>query len=535
MPARAGPIELDLPQQVRMVQALRGRLRRDCGGDVTLIETHISFVLVAGDRAYKVKKAVDLGFLDFTTLAARRRCCDDELRLNRRLAPSLYLGVRPITGPVGSPRIGADGPAIDWAVEMVAFAQDGLWDRLARCGELSPRHIDELVDLLARFHRDAAVAGARSPFGRAERIRAPMRDNLDALAALPLAPDVRDRLERLRRWEAAAFDALRPVFAQRARAGWIRECHGDLHLGNVTRFDGRTTVFDCIEFNEAFRWIDVVSEVAFMAMDLHHHGLPALAHRFVDASLQRSGDYAGARLLRYYLVYRALVRAKVAALRAGQAATDTAAAAAASACIGLADRFADDGRAALLITHGLSGSGKTTATAPLVEAIGALRIRADVERKRLAGLGETERSGSGLGAGLYTAEATARTYRRLLALAEPVLRGGLPVVLDATFLKHGQRAGAAALADRLGVPFVILDFDLGLATLRERIEQRAARADDASEADAQVLLAQHRSAEALSDAERAVSVRCTPTADPGSSGPAPAIDWRAMLRGRVPV
>jgi hypothetical protein len=518
-PAAARP-ELTLADQARMVAALRRQLALHVGGDdgpqhdrpgdaVRVFETHISFVLVAGGSAYKLKKAVNPGFLDDTTVAARRHHCEEELRLNRRLAPALYLGVLPIAGTPEAPVLGGPGEPIDWAVHMRAFEQDGLWDRVLARGDLQPAHIDELAGLLCSLHRQAAVAGAHTRFGTPGQVRAPMLDNLSELGRLLAdAPD-RAALQALRTLESAEFGALETVFEQRRRDGRVRECHGDLHLGNVVLIDGRTTVFDGIEFNDDFRWIDTISDLAFMAMDLSCHDRADLAHRLVNAVLEGSDDVAGVRVLRYYQVHRALVRAKVAALRSAQAAGSASieALALARRYLAQAGRCAQPGRPSLTLTHGFSGSGKSTAAQALVESDGAIRLRADVERKRLAGLRADERSGSALGAGLYTPAATAATYARLCALAIPALQAGLPVVLDASFLRRAQRDEARRLARDQGVPCVILDLDVDRDTMRCRVRQRAALAADPSEADLQVLEAQFCSAEPLDDDERALARR----------------------------
>jgi len=520
--------ELGLPEQARMVAALRQALQAQQGGaGVLQIETHISFVLVASDFAYKFKKALNPGFLDYTTLARRRHFCEEELRLNRRLAPALYLDVVPVTGTPDAPRFGGAGAVLDCAVRMRVFAQEALWDRIAARAALQASDVDALVEPLCTFHRDAAVADAKGALGTAAQVRAPMLDNLVALEALlPGAPD-RARLDRLRRWEAVAFAALQGAFAERLRAGRVRECHGDLHLGNVAQVDGQPTVFDCIEFNDDFRWIDVMSDLAFIAMDLQAHGRADLAHRLVNAYLERSGDHAGMRVLRYYTVHRALVRAKVAALRAAQE-TTAAEAGPAHPYLDLALSITQAPAPALLITHGPSGSGKTTLTQGLLETLGAIRIRADVERKRLFGLDPLARSGAALHAGLYSRSATAATYERLCELARPVLDGGCSVVLDATFLRRAQRDGARQLAAALGLRFVILDFEADEQTLRERVGRRGARGDDASEADLAVLDAQLCEAEPLAPDERAAVFRCRPLA--AVADDPPRADWSALLR-----
>jgi aminoglycoside phosphotransferase family enzyme/predicted kinase len=522
--AEMPPAELDAAGQRRMVAALQATLRNQAAGaEVQAIETHISFVLVTPALAYKFKKVLAASFLDFTTLARRRHFCEEELRLNRRLAPALYLDVSTVTGTPDAPQIGGSGPVLDIAVKMRAFEQAGLWDRLARQGALMPSNIDALVTQLASFHRGIAVAGTASEFGSPAHVRAPMLDNLAEIPRLLPGAEDRAAIETLRRWEAATFADLEPALAERQRAGWVRECHGDLHLGNVAQVDGATTVFDGIEFNDDFRWIDVMSEIAFMAMDLYAHGRADLAHRFVNGCVEASGDFTGMRVLRYYTVHRALVRAKIAALRAGQTA-DAADLDAARRSLALAVALSEPGEPALLITHGFSGSGKTTLTQGLLETLGAIRVRSDVERKRLFGVAPLQR-----GAAPYTAEATAATYARLGEAAAAVLEAGQPVILDAAFLRRHERDAARRWAASHRVPFVLLDFDVDPATLRERVQARTARNDDASDADLAVLEGQLRSAEALGDDERTSVFSCRPAAGTARVEWAPLIE---SLRAR---
>lgn len=512
-------------------------LQRQLGG--TRLETHISYVLVCGGLAYKIKKALKTAFLDQSTLALRQHACNEELRLNRRLAPALYLGVVPITGDTQAPQLGGDGALIDVAVKMRAFAQDGLWDTLAARGELHAAQIDELARLLVPFHDAAAVAAADGRLGSPAQVRAPLLDSLRELDTLVDDVAGATALRRLRAWEAAAFARLAPVLAGRLAAGRVRECHGDLHLGNVTTVDGRATVFDGIDFNLEFRWIDVISEVAFMAMDLQARGLGALAHRFVNAYLEAGGDYEGVRVLDYYLVHRALVRAKVALLRAAQCRASPALAdeaghqhAAAQHYLALALRYSRatpaHGRAALLLTHGYSGSGKSTLTQGLVETAGAIRIRADVERKRLAGLAPLDAGGAAAHPGLYGDAMTAATYTRLNRLALPVLESGYPVVLDATFLQRWQRDAARAVAAARQLPCRMLDFDAEPELLRQRLRARRAAGGDVSDADEHVLALQMQQAEALQPDEAGIVFRCR--ADTPAPGAAPQVDWAPLLR-----
>ena len=473
--------------------------------EVALLQTHISCVLLAGDYAYKIKKPVNLGFLDFSTLPARKRYCEEELRLNQRTAPGLYLGLVPITGSPSAPRLAAGGPAIEYALKMRRFSQDALLDRMARAGELAPRHIDSLACGIAAFHARIARAGADSEFGSPGHVLAQALQNFEQMLALTDSNAERAQLARLRDWTTSAHAALSATFDARKRAGWVRECHGDLHLGNIALIEGVPTPFDGIEFSEDLRWTDVMNEVAFLMMDLFDHRLPQLAWRLLNAYLELGGDYAGVRVLRYYLVYRALVRAKVSCLRAHQAGLAAGAKRALEREVrrhlGLAERLAASGQAALLIMHGLAGSGKSTLARGLQEALGAVCLRSDVERKRLHGLAPLARSASALDADLYASGASERTYAHLAELARVLLAARTPVIVDAAFLQRAQRERFAGLARDASAGFLIAACGASEATLRARVAARERSASDASEAGLAVLERQLQTREALSPEE----------------------------------
>ena len=493
--AATGAEDLD-----RLIAALREPARyAHAVGHVELLQTHISCILLAGDYAYKIKKPVNLGFLDFSTLAARRHYCEEELRLNRRTAPGLYLDVLAIGGSASAPVIGGGGAAIEYALRMRRFGQDDLLDRMARSGTLAPPHIDALARGLAAFHGQIARSGNGDAYGSPQRILAPAMQNFEQMLPLIGAKADIALLARLRDWTVREHAALAPVFEARKRDGWVRECHGDLHLGNIALLEGVPTPFDAIEFNPDFRWTDVMNEIAFLAMDLFDHRLPRLAYRFLNAYLEQTGDYAGLRVLRFYLVYRALVRAKVACLRAHQAGI---AAQAKSEIeqeqrrhLQLAERLAAPAHPALLIMHGLSGSGKTTVAQDLLEALGAVRLRSDVERKRLYGIAPQAHSDSAPDAGLYTPAASERTYARLAELTRELLAARYPVIVDAAFLKREQRDRFATLARDAGARFLIAACTAPAETLRARVAAREREARDASEAGLAVLERQFATAE----------------------------------------
>jgi hypothetical protein len=436
---------------------------------VQVVETHISWVLLAGDYAYKFKKPVVLPFLDYGSPERRRADCEAELRLNRRYAPDLYLEV-----------VDFDGEP---AVKMRRFDEALRLDHVCARGELTPAHLSDLARTIADFHAAAAIAPAASHHGEPAQVLAQALENFDEL--VPLLPAGAGRLTGLRGWTGAEFERLRPAIAQRRAEGRVRECHGDLHLGNIVLLDDRPTPFDCIEFNEDFRWIDAASEIAFTYVDLLDHGQPGLAGWLVNEWLVWSGDFGALAVLRWYAVYRALVRAKVAALRG---VVDEAA-----AYLVLAEELTRPPLPALTITFGLSGSGKTTLSSARLLAdprAATIRLRSDVERKRLFGLAADAVSGGGI----YSADANRRTYGRLAELADRILAAGWSVIVDAAFLRRAERDDFRRLAGNRGLPFGILACAAPADVLERRL---AARRGDASEADASVLAAQRQWLEPL--------------------------------------
>ncbi len=463
-----------------------------------LIETHISWVIVSDEFAYKLKKPLDLGFLDFSTLEKRRQACEEEVRLNRRLAPQIYLQAVPVTGTVVAPRMGGEGPVLEWAVQMRAFPQDATLDRAER---LMPEQIDAIAERVAAFHAEIAAAPEESEFGRPDPVRRPVMQNFVQIRALDPPPEVLAPLQQLEGWASAEGERLKDHFVARRAAGFVRECHGDLHLGNIAWVDGRPLIFDGIEFNPSLRFIDITSEIAFLAMDLIHRGEDRLAWRFLNRYLEFSGDYEGLAALRYYMVYRAMVRAKVSGIRASQEGSGTNDYGECISYLELALRLAEPSPPALMLMHGVSGSGKTVLSQRLLEDLGAIRIRSDVERKRLFGLGPLDRSDS-IAGGIYTPEANQRTRERLLRLAEDVLEADFRVIADATFIDQAWRQPLESLAEAHGTAWCIISPDVPEAILRSRVAQRARIGHDASEADLAVLERQLERRQPLSGKER---------------------------------
>ncbi len=472
----------------------------------TLIETHISWVVLAGDFAYKIKKPVRFPFLDYSSAALRRAACRTEVDLNRRWAPDLYLGVAELALTAAGPRFDRPGTPLEAAVRMRRFDRGLELDALLARGAVEPAELAALGTAVAGWQAASPAVDASAPWGTAEEALAAVHENLQTLQApgLPLPAGVVDALAA---WIAGEHGRIAPLLTARRATGRVRECHGDLHTRNVVRLDGHLTPFDGIDFAARLRFIDVASDVAFLAMDLERLGRTDLAAAFFDAWLTASRDFEAARVWRWFLVYRALVRAKVDALRALQLGATPGAAAAWSECrrfVAAADDYARRAPGMIAITCGPSGSGKSHVAAALVTALGAVRIRSDVERKWLAGLPANARSASPLDQGLYAPAATRDTYKRLAALADPLARAGVSVLVDATFLAPAERLAAAAAAHAAGAPFVILECTAPAAVLRERV---AARRGDPSEATLEVLEQQLRSASPLAGGERRHSVR----------------------------
>lgn len=493
-------------EQRRLVQALFSNLENQ--GDSSkarLIETHISWVLLAGRYAYKIKKAIKLAFLDYGSLKARRFYCEEELRLNRRLAPKVYLSVLAIGRNTEHPVLG-EGEAIEYAVKMRRIPISKQFDQLAIKNRLLSGHIDSLAATISQFHSHLPAADAQAEYGTAAAVHQAAQQNLAQLRLLLTSVADVALVTALISTSENEFAALRNVFEQRLYQGFVRECHGDLHLGNIVLIAGQAVPFDGIEFNPAFRWIDVISEIAFTVMDLQYYQRTGLAFRFLNAYLESTGDYDGVRVLRFYLVYRALVRAKVNAIRAAQddisAHEATVVKTNCHNLITVATDYFVRKSPVLIITHGLPGSGKTTFSQMALERFQAIRLRSDVERKRLYGLAPLADSSVATGINLYSAEITRQTYARLLALSRTLLKAGFTVIVDAAFVDQAEREPFRLLAKELKFTYVIASIHAGNETMRKRIAHRLQAGGDASEADLAVLETLQQKQQPLASQER---------------------------------
>ncbi len=448
---------------------------------VEVIETHASLVFVAGERVFKLKRAVAYPYLDFSTADLRRRACEAELVLNRRTAPTLYEEVRGLfRGTDGAVGFSPNGKAVDWVVVMRRFDQAALFDALAATGGLDRHVMDRLADHIAQFH---ASAEQRSEYGGAAEMADLAEVQYRCLAASTHAGFSPDRVERiLQNWQERVA-VLAELLDQRRAAGKVRHCHGDLHLRNICLLDGKPTLFDCLEFDETLATIDVLYDIAFLLMDLEHRGLGHFANRVFNRYLDRSEEDGGLAAMPFFLSLRAAIRAHVTATALDHAAD--AVAGAKMACeahryLDLAERFLEPQTCRLVAIGGLSGSGKSTLAAGLAPELGlrpgARVLRSDVTRKLLLGVDPEER----LRATAYTREASAHVYDVLRRKAAMGLAAGYTVIIDAVALTAEERNAFAEVARAAAVPFSGLWLEARPEAMADRIRGRVRDASDAS-------------------------------------------------------
>jgi len=469
----------------------------------SIIETHISWVILTGHFAYKIKKSIDFGFIDFTTLDKRSFYCDEELRLNRRYAPDLYLEKVAIRGSHANPQLDGNAKIIEYAVKMREFSQDYLLSKIASEKCLYSEHIDSMAVVISHFHETANMAATSSAYGTPETIRQWSDENFQKIENTLPSSDLPDYFGSLKNTCQQAFAKLQTTFEQRRQNGFVRECHGDLHLGNMAFLDNQCTPFDCIEFNDELRWIDTMSEVAFVVMDLQARGYEAFAWRFLNRYLAISGDYQGLALLPYYVIYRAMVRAKVEALSGDG--EDNPAFQRSRHYLNLALSWSKPGQPAIINMHGLSGSGKSTVAEDLASRLHAIQIRSDIERQRLFKRQTASAPATAVNQGIYQENASQRTYEYLAELAENLLLHGFKVIIDAACLKTSQRQLFKRLAAKLNLPYFLISCQAPVETLQIRIDQRLQKGNDPSEANSSVLFNQIENQEKLNKDELANS------------------------------
>ncbi|BAZ04357.1 hypothetical protein NIES3974_09950 [Calothrix sp. NIES-3974] len=466
---------------------------------IQLVQTHCSYVLLTGEFVYKVKKPVDFGFLNYSTLAKRKFYCYEELRLNQRGAAELYLEVVAITTSNGDYVLGGEGEAVEYALKMRQFPADGLLSTRFENGTITAGEIEELGRVVANYHRHTETNDYIRSFGTVEKVRESIDQNYEQTEVYIGKAQTLSQFEQTKAYTDNFFATKVELFNQRCANNFIRECHGDLHMGNICCWQGQILLFDCIEFNEPFRFVDVMYDVAFAVMDLQARHRPDLANIFLNTYLEQTGDWEGLQVLPLYLSRQAYVRAKVTSFLLDDSAISPAAkqqaAATAAAYYRQAWEYTQTHQGKIFLMSGVSGSGKSTTAKYISQHSGAILIRSDAVRKHLAGIGLLERGGEEI----YTPEMTAKTYGRLSELGILLAQQGWTVILDAKFDRVELRQNVLKPAINAQIPVQIIECVAPESVLRSRLE---ARTGDIADATADLLTSQLAAAEPFTEEEK---------------------------------
>jgi aminoglycoside phosphotransferase family enzyme/predicted kinase len=488
-----------VPQLPELVQVLLDpKTYPEIPGSVQLMQTQMSFVFIAGDYVYKVKKPVNLGYLDYTTLEKRRYFCQREVELNRRLCPDAYLGVVPIVKARGKINLGGRGKVVEYAVKMRYLPQDRMMNVLLASNQVSVEMVTRVAQRLAEFHREAETNATISAFGDIGAIKVNTEENFDQTEKSIGRAISQGKYDRIKNYTRRFIEDNASLFRQRVAGGRIRDCHGDLHAAHIC-FTDSICIYDCIEFNDRFRYGDVASEIAFLAMDLDHYGRADLSHSFVNAYTGFSRDRELLKLLNFYKCYRAYVRGKVESFKLDDPyiSEREQAQEVARSYFDLAS-FYTRAKPALFITVGLVGTGKTAIAQALAKRLGLVAISSDVTRKQLAGIPLTEHRFEDFSGGIYSAEFSRRTYDTMLTQAKDVLRDGGSVILDASFIKSAERRKAKTLAQETGADFFVLECILDEALIKQRLAERL-QASTVSDGRVEILEPQKSQFEPITD------------------------------------
>jgi len=483
---------------------------------IQLIQTHVSYVLLAGDYAYKLKKAVNFGFLDFSSLEKRKHFCEAEISMNRAIAPELYLEVVPILEiEPGKFNLVGEGKAVEYAVKMRQFPQENLFSELFAAGKLTEKNIAELGNTVAEFHAQAISNDRITSFGEIEMIRAAFDENYQQTEKYIGIAQTKEQFAATKKYSNDFFAEKKELFKQRRDNNKIKECHGDLHLRNICLWQNKIQLFDRIEFNEPFRFVDVMYDVAFAVMDLDARGRSDFGNIFLNTYIEQTGDWEGLQVLPLYLSRQAYVRAKVTSfllddpnippeVKADSKKT-------AADYYRLAWEYTKSKQGKLFLMSGISGSGKTTVARELAKKIGAIQIRSDAVRKHLAGIGLEEKGGEDL----YSLEMNQKTYDRLLELGIILTAIGFPVILDAKYDLISLRENAKVLAESNNIPLQILHCSAPIDILKERLSQRS----DISDATPDLLAKQQAKTEPFTPKEQKYVIEIDTS----------NLDWKSQL------
>ena len=474
---------------------------------VELLQTHVSWIFLTDTHAYKVKKPVNFGFLNFSTIDRRRFYCDEEVRLNRRLCPDIYEGVVEMRETPSGAAFHGNGAVIDYAVKMKRLPAERMLDKLVSSNQVSVVEMQNVARIIADFHKNASTSPAIAEFGHLDRIMFNWQENFEQM--IPFEDKTLSVVEReqIKAWVSRFTNENADLFRQRVDEGFIRECDGDIHLENICMTDNSIYIFDCIEFNERFRYCDTAADVAFLLMDLDFNGRPDLAGEVVKSYLEVSGDTKMMALIDYYKLYRAFVRGKVESLRLIDGGIDQLeqkrAETRAIKYFRLARGYIERSRLqpSLFITCGLMGSGKSTLTAQLSFELGIAAFDSDTVRKQLAGISFGTHVPDAYGEGLYTSKANDATYSELFCRAEVELAAGRSVIIDASFKHKEDRSRFAALAKHYTAAFIVLHVTCNELENRRRLVERTASGRSASDGRAELLESQQQEFEVPSSEE----------------------------------
>ena len=477
---------------------------------IQLIQTHVSYVFLTGDYAYKVKKPVNFGFLDFSSLEKRHHFCLEELRMNQPIAPEIYLEVLPITQVDNAYILGDASQPVEYALKMCQFPQDALFIQMFERGTLSEIHMEELGRIVARFHAEATTNDYIRSFGEVSKIREAFDENYQQTEKYIGGPQTQQQYEETKSFTDTFFQEQQDLFVTRREHDRIRECHGDLHLRNICLWHDKIQLFDRIEFNEPFRFVDVMYDVAFAVMDLEARGRKDLGNAFLNTYIEQTGDWEGLQVLPLYLSRQAYVRAKVNSFLLDDPGVPEdakqEAAAVASDCYRLAWEYTKTNQGQLILMSGLSGSGKSTVARYLARRLGAIHLRSDAVRKHLAGIPLDEKGDEQL----YSSEMSQKTYERLLELGLMLTERGFPVILDAKYDRQALRQDAIARAQTHDLPVKIIHCTAPEEVLRDRLSSRTG---DVSDATADLLAQQLATAEPFTEAEQSLVTTIDTTQD----------------------
>lgn len=455
---------------------------------IELVQTHVSYVLLTGEFAYKVKKPVDFGFLNYGTLERRQHFCEEELRLNQRAAAPIYIAALPISKKGESFVLGSEEQIVEYVVKMRQFPQSALLSQLFERGELTEALLQQLAVAIANFHQRAETNNYIRAFGTVESIRQSIDENYEQTEDFIGGPQTQRQFDETKAYTNHFFATRQDLFQQRMEQDEIRACHGDLHLNNICYWQEQFLLFDCIEFNEPFRFVDVMFDIAYIIMDLTVQGRRDLAAIFLNHYVEQTGDWAGLQVLPLYVSRQSYVRAKVTSFLLGEpslaAEAKRATSDKAAKYYTLAWSYLQPQQGRLLLMSGLSGSGKSTVARELSRQLGAVHIRSDAVRKHLAGMPLNQRGDDAL----YTPEMTQQTYERLVDLGILLARQGNTVILDAKFDREATRQIAIAQAQAAALPLTIVHCEAPFAVLKQRVQQRTG---DIADANLAVLDKQH--------------------------------------------